>query len=390
MENRRGQAQPESIPLGTTQELSRRGFIKAVAAGAAILTTGKGLDGSMTSKAEAGSRPAAAMGSTNLFSAVGRVVEVRDELVAARFYDPDAAIVQKMMERGMRELTGKSSWTEAWRSFVSPDDVVGVKLNVTGGRTVMSNHAVVHSIIEGLKSAGVKENNIIIWERHSGQLERAGFQLNSSSQGVRFYATNDGVGYDPAVYYEINIPGKLRDTDLEYGKQEISTRSHFSKIVTQQITRLITVPVIKDATQAGIAITLKNLSFGTVDNTPRFHPPEILCDPAIPDICAHPVLRDKTVLHILDAIHAQCNGGPSGNPQWAWNYNSILFSTDPVALDHLGAQIIDQKRKAEGMPALADVGKAPRHIATAARMGLGTNDPGKIDHLKINLTEVAG
>lgn len=208
----------------------------------------------MISEAKAGSRPAAAMGSTNLFSAVGRVVEVHDELVAARSYEPDASIVQKMMERGMRELTGKSSWTEAWRSFVFPDDVVGVKLNVTG----------------------------------------------------------------------------------------------------------------------------------------RFHPPEILCDPAIPEICAHLVLRDKAVLHILDAIHAQCNGGPSGNPQWAWNYNSILFSTDPVALDHLGVQIIDQKRKAEGMPALADVGKAPRHIATAARMVLGTNDPGKIDHLKINLTETTG
>lgn len=39
------------------------------------------------------------------------------------------------------------------------------------------------------------------------------------------------------------------------------------------------------------------------------------------------------------------------------------------------------------MPELAEVGKAPRHIATAARIGLGTNDPGKIDHLKIDLTE---
>jgi hypothetical protein len=41
----------------------------------------------------------------------------------------------------------------------------------------------------------------------------------------------------------------------------------------------------------------------------------------------------------------------------------------------------------KGVSKLAKVGKAPRHITTAARMGLGTNDPGKIDHLKIDLTE---
>ena len=389
MKKLRGLSNKENIHHEETKHVSRRDFIKTVATGAAVITTGKSLDASFVSMVEASQYSTAPKKSAHLFSAVGRVVEVQDELVAAKSYDPDASIVQKMMDRGMRELTGKSSLVEAWRSFVSPEDVVGIKVNVTGGKVVMSNYAVINSIIDGLKSAGIKENNIIVWERHSGRLETVGFKLNKSSQGVRIYATGDGVGYDPEVYYDTNIPGELRESDLEYGKKEISTRSYFSKIVTQQITKLITVPVIKDASQAGIAITLKNLSFGTVDNTPRFHPPDILCDPAIPEICANPVLRDKAVLHILDAVHAQYNGGPQGNPQWVWNYNSILFSTDPVALDYLGAQIINEKRKKEGMPELAKAGKDPRHINTAARKGLGTNDPGKIDHLKIDLTEVS-
>jgi uncharacterized protein (DUF362 family) len=388
MKNQQSLSNKGKVHREETKDISRRNFLKTVAAGAAFISTGKGLDTSFVSTVEASSHSAPPKGSTSSFSAVGRVVEIQDKLVVASSYDPDVSIVQNIIDRGMRELTGKSSLLEAWQSFVTPGDVVGIKVNVTGGKVIMSNYAVINSIIEGLKSAGVKENNIIVWERHSGRLEKVGLKLNKSSQGVRFYATGDGIGYDPEVYYDTNIPGKPRESDLEYGK-EVSTRSHFSRIVTQQITKLITVPVIKDASQAGIAITLKNLSFGTVDNTPRFHPPDILCDPAIPEICANPVLRDKAVLHILDAIHAQYNGGPYGDPKWIWNYNSILFSTDPVALDYLGAKIINEKREKEGMPELAKVGKAARHITTAARMDLGTNDPSKIDHLKIDITEAA-
>ena len=49
------------------------------------------------------------------------------------------------------------------------------------------------------------------------------------------------------------------------------------------------------------------------------------------------------------------------------------MSQDPVALDYQGWKILDTERRNHGQ-SLAQ----PKHIKTAAEMGLGTNDPDKI------------
>ncbi|MGB9407164.1 MAG: hypothetical protein WCA89_06470, partial [Terracidiphilus sp.] len=67
-------------------------------------------------------------------------------------------------------------------------------------------------------------------------------------------------------------------------------------------------------------------------------------------------------------------------PEHNWNANSLLVSTDPVALDHTGWQIIERKRAEKGLKTLEAEKRAPGYIATAADADhrLGTNDPRKI------------
>jgi len=48
-------------------------------------------------------------------------------------------------------------------SFVSPDDVVGIKINCIGAPRISSSIASIDETIAGLKGAGVKENNIVVW-----------------------------------------------------------------------------------------------------------------------------------------------------------------------------------------------------------------------------------
>ncbi|MBM4079531.1 MAG: DUF362 domain-containing protein, partial [Planctomycetes bacterium] len=107
------------------------------------------------------------------------------------------------------------------------------------------------------------------------------------------------------------------------------------------------------------------------------------CDPYVADICAHPVIKDKLRLVVCDAIRAQYNGGPAYAPQWAWKHNGLLFSRDPVAIDRIGAQIIEEKRKASGMPPLKQAGREPKYIETAAKLGLGEGDPAKIEVIQV-------
>ncbi|NUN24605.1 MAG: DUF362 domain-containing protein [Candidatus Jettenia caeni] len=289
---------------------------------------------------------------------------------------PEPEAVQRMMDEGMFTLTGKKTTAEAWRAFFTPDDVVGIKINPIGGIKLSTRPEVVNAIIPGLKAAGVKENNIIIWDRFSYHLITAGYPLNKGSSGVRCYGTEPTAGYDKEIYYEsFDDDYKLRQDD--------GARSLFSTIVTQHVTAIINVPVMKDHGIAGVTVCLKNLAFGAINNTPRFHPSPYFCDPASAEVCAHPALKDKIRLHIVDALQACFEGGPASMKTWTmWNEERLFFGTDPVAIDRVGLEIIDKKRKANNyMP----VSQKAKHIATAGRIGLGVYDINAIELVELNV-----
>src|SRR5689334_2290916 len=91
----------------------------------------------------------------------GRVVAVEDVacIVAGKY---QAEPVREMMRRGMSELTG-GTWAEAWRQFFQPGDVVGIKVNPVGQLSgVISAPEVMHEIIAGLNSAGIKNREIVV------------------------------------------------------------------------------------------------------------------------------------------------------------------------------------------------------------------------------------
>jgi len=140
------------------------------------------------------------------------------------------------------------------------------------------------------------------------------------------------------------------------------------------------VPILKDHGTAGVTIAFKN-HYGSFDNPGAHHGNN--CDPYLADLYSLPAIREKTRLIVCEAIRPLANGGPGLNNQYLWDYNGILVATDPVAMDYQGWQIIEARRKEIGLPPLAQTGRPVRHLATAARMGLGTNDPEKMRVIKI-------
>jgi hypothetical protein len=115
------------------------------------------------------------------------------------------------------------------------------------------------------------------------------------------------------------------------------------------------------------------------------------------------------VLHILDGLVGTWEGGPQmSNKTFAtWQYKSLLFATDPVALDHIGWEIIDRKRADEKWPGVAAMGldaqtgvgmvkgqpypeqlhiRQPQHIPLAETLGMGVFDRTKIEHRRLELT----
>jgi hypothetical protein len=142
---------------------------------------------------------------------------------------------------------------------------------------------------------------------------------------------------------------------------------------------MITLPVLKDHRSAGVTLSLKNMSHGMNSNVARSHlagiahgfgPAERVmgpnqCNTFIPQCVSQQRLREKATLHIMDGLIGVYEGGPgSWNRTWGtWRRKSLFFATDPVAMDHVGWDIIDAKR--------AEVGWAP-----VERMGWLFQTPG--------------
>lgn len=398
----------------------------------------------------------------------GRVVEVRHPGAVSRSHVIDANVVKQMMDRGMCELTGADNPLDGWRRFFQRGDRIGIKVNPVGGTSrgsipSISSWPVVLEIVAKLKEIGIRGSDMIIFERYASAFRENYEDLMSEPvmDGVRWFASSadydeqqleiDGqlrhrdrdphaAGYDPDVFVSMGFAAPEHNS-----RDDRRFRSHLSAIVTRMVDKIITIPCLKDHRSAGVTLALKNLSHGMNNNVARSHVSGIYrldgsvsgpnqCNTFIPTAVGQLPLRQKATLHIMDGLIAVYEGGPgSWNRTWAtWRRQSLFFGTDPVAMDHVGWDIIDAKRAMEGwqpvgrmglndgtrgvtlsprLAALAAMGtpeagylaahefrsipdgraseafdyRQPEHIILAGLLGLGTFDARSIDHRSIRM-----
>lgn len=96
----------------------------------------------------------------------------------------------------------------------------------------------------------------------------------------------------------------------------------------------------------------------------------------------HKVLKDKLALNIVDGLVASFDRGPTYHAESTWKYGSLFVSTDPVILDVLVLQTINQKREEMGLDSMS---KLANHINTASVLGLGTNTLDQADLQRVEI-----
>ena len=306
---------------------------------------------------------------------------------------PDESVAYSMLKQAMIELTGEKDLIKAWKKFVRPGERIGLKVNPVAGRELSTSHAVVRSVVRQLRESGIPLKNITIWDRREMELKDVGFTVeNYPGINIRGTECQDGNGsfydnhgklygegnIDMEWYYWADIEGEYDAETMPYmvngGKY-----SYFSSIVTQELDKIINIPVLKNA---GTSLTnaMKNLAFGSVTNTGRLH--ARLWNETCAEVCAFPPLRDKVVLNICDGLRGCFNGGPAANPQFIYNYNTLMVSSDPVSMDRIAYDIIAEKRIAEGIQK-SSTPEVLTFLFMAEKLGLGISERNRID-LKIN------
>jgi uncharacterized protein (DUF362 family) len=269
----------------------------------------------------------------------------------------DVPMLKGMFEAATTRATGDASVVEAFRRRFDASDVVGIKVSTLAGRGLSPHPELVSEIVEALKQVGVRESNIVVWDRTDDELRQAGFTLQRDQASVRCLGTNDDYDWTPR----------------EWG----AGGSCFARLLTEELTALINVGLVKDHDLAGISAGMKSW-YGVIHNPNKQH--DDGCDPYVAHLANYPLIKDKLRLTILDALVAQCHGGPARSPRWAWPYGALLVSTDPVAADAVAWQIIEARRREVGLKQLAEEQREPRYIATAGKLGLGEH---RLEHIAL-------
>lgn len=252
------------------------------------------------------------------------VVLVRNKNVLDENGAPKYEAVLEMLDAAVTALAKTKDPIAAWKQFIKPTDVVGIKTNVWNFLPTTSQ--VENAIKKRVMDVGVPEASIGIKDRgvHSDPLfQKATALINARPMRTHHWA---GVGSclknmitfvpNPWIYHD--------DTCADLAK-------------------LWELPAIKGKVRLNILVMF----------TPLFH-----------------------------------GVGPhSFNPEYTWKYYGLIVGVDPVAVDATGVRIVQAKRLSyfgEDRP----LNPPAHHVFLAdTRHHLGTADPGKINLIKIGTSD---
>jgi len=233
-------------------------------------------------------------------------------------------ILQSMLDEAVKTLLGTAEPREAWKKLIKSTDIVGIKSN--SWPKLPTPKELEEAIKRRVLDAGVAEKNIDIADR-----------------GV------------------LNNP------------------------VFLNATALINVRPVRTHHWSGVGTCLKNyIQF--VPAPSAYH--DDGCSP-LGKIWTYPIVKGKTRLNILCCLTPQFYGRGANffDRRYVWPYKGLIVGTDPVAVDTIGAHLLQVKRTGFfGEDRALDV--PPVHIIAADKTyHLGVSDLGRIQLVKLGWME---
>jgi len=254
-----------------------------------------------------------------------------------------------MFNTAVKQLTGLEDAAQAWRCFIHDDDVVALKFTWVGGKELGTNHDVAAALLQTLYQVGFKPENFML------------------------------VGLD-------ELPKEAEGTrPWSYGWQKekvnFGSDSDYLARWLDEVTAIINIASIMDDNIMGLRGVLANMSLPLLKSPARLYLNG--ADPFIIEIYDLPQIRAKVRLHIANDLRILYYGGPQVRQCYVVENGSLLFSTDPVALDRVALELVRRARQTQLLPKNADDNIVADYLDTAQAMGLGYADLNFIDYHRI-------
>jgi uncharacterized protein (DUF362 family) len=353
------------------RELMRAGALAAGSAGASalfsrtLLAADASVD-SLVAKPPSGFAPLNVPGKVVKVSAKGDFASI----MQPNLLWPKADIAKRLLEKAMMEFTGASNLVEAMKKFIHKDDVVAIKPNGIAGQkgaTMATNYELVLPIVEACIALGVAPDRITVYEQFPGFLigTRVATKNCPLPAGVQT-GTHDNKKHPmPEITIYQGIPTKYCKFFLD-------------------ATAVIDLTMIKDHSICGYTGTMKNITHGNINNPQDHHAHN--ASPQIAMLYNHPIVTSRVRLHITDAFKVMYDKGPlDRDPKTRIPHGAVYVATDPVAMDTIGSQVVEEERKTRNLKTLKQAQREPRYIKTGADLGLGVHDLNRINLKKFEV-----
>ncbi len=354
---------------------SRRGFLAATGAAAAVCAVGQGAEAGTTGASAVDALTVSPPAGFQPMKAPGKVTKVSKGTDATALMQPNELwprpeVARQMLERAMMEFTGASNGVEAMKKFIHPDDVVAIKVNGIGGQsgfTMAVNFELILPVVEAVLAVGVPPEKVTVYEQYPNFLSgtRVNIRGNKLPDGVRAKFHGNSLATMPYVSVYQGI------------------RTKYCRFLTEA-TAVINMSLIKDHSICGYTGLLKNITHGSIINPHDHHTTH--ANPQIALLYNHPIVRSRERLHITDGFKLIYDEGPlDKNPRRRILHGGVYVSTDAVAMDTVGWKVIDDVRRDKGMKSLAESKREPKYIQTAAEMGIGIHDMNRIRFREVTI-----
>jgi hypothetical protein len=298
------------------------------------------------------------------------------------------------LDRLVMDLTGQSTVAAAWLALVRPSDVVGIKVSTSAGPLGGTRAAVAEAVAAGLRSAGFPRERILVWDRDRESLLRNGFLEDHPDYTLRWI--DPRTGYDTKAIVTAPVLGRLIWGDSRFGEgggrfadlldsgDQLSSTSYFAEILSREVTAVINIPSAMDSFLTGVHGAIAGMTLNNLDNWRRFVKAPEHGDPYLAEIYADETIRGKVVLTILDALIVQYAGGPLPAPNFTVDNGALFASRDPVAIDSMLVEMVDNVRVASKLPPVRPL---TTYLESAKALGLGEYVPERIETIRAGVGE---
>lgn len=242
-----------------------------------------------------------------------------------------------------------------------PKRSVGLKLYTGSGPGLQTSPELVRALVAFLEERGFKREEMVLFDASRFHLRRSGFLPPLSAnrfdfEGVPVRSIEDPGSTHADWYYESALPSDLGPRyvswDLEGSAWGRERRSLLPAYLLFEVDFWINLPVAVDHPVLGLSGALINGTLWNVGNRERFFRSELSGSAAAAEIAAIPELRETWWLTILSLETFQFIGGPRFNAHYSRSFPEILMGEDPVKLDQLVLEHMNEARDEAGFAAI--------------------------------------